>query len=124
MTVLVAGGAGYIGAHVVRLLQQQGRKVVVVDNLTTGAASRIGDAVLVNLDIAADTARAPLAALLREHEVTAVINFAAESHVDRSIADGSTFVRTNCMGTNVLCDVANTVGVDKDAGRGSPGGRS
>ena len=67
---------------------------------------------------------AELARLLAEHGPDAVINFAAESHVDRSIADGSTFVRTNCMGTNVLCDVANTVGVDKDAGRGSPGGRS
>jgi dTDP-glucose 4,6-dehydratase len=43
----------------------------------------------------------------------AVVHFAAESHVDRSIEDGSKFVRTNCMGTNVLCDVANTVGIGK-----------
>ncbi len=43
----------------------------------------------------------------------AVVHFAAESHVDRSIEDGSKFVRTNCIGTNVLCDVANTVGVGK-----------
>jgi dTDP-glucose 4,6-dehydratase len=41
----------------------------------------------------------------------AVVHFAAESHVDRSIDDGSKFVRTNCTGTNVLCDIARTVGV-------------
>jgi dTDP-glucose 4,6-dehydratase len=43
----------------------------------------------------------------------AVVHFAAESHVDRSIVDGSRFVRTNCMGTNVLCDVAVQVGIER-----------
>jgi dTDP-glucose 4,6-dehydratase len=43
----------------------------------------------------------------------AVVHFAAESHVDRSIASGSKFVSTNCLGTNVLCDVANNVGVGR-----------
>ncbi|CAB4678520.1 unannotated protein [freshwater metagenome] len=43
----------------------------------------------------------------------AVVHFAAESHVDRSIVDPDTFVRTNCLGTNVMCDVARNVGVDR-----------
>jgi dTDP-glucose 4,6-dehydratase len=43
----------------------------------------------------------------------AVVHFAAESHVDRSIVDPDTFVRTNCLGTNVLCDVARHVEVDR-----------
>jgi dTDP-glucose 4,6-dehydratase len=43
----------------------------------------------------------------------AVVHFAAETHVDRSIKDGYSFVRTNCFGTNVLCDVARQVGVDR-----------
>ena len=47
MTVLVTGGAGYIGSHVVRLLQNRGEQVVVVDNLSNGIESRIGDAELV-----------------------------------------------------------------------------
>ena len=43
----------------------------------------------------------------------AVVHFAAESHVDRSIVDPDAFVRTNCVGTNVLCDVARQVGVER-----------
>ena len=43
----------------------------------------------------------------------AVVHFAAETHVDRSIKDGYSFVRTNCFGTNVLCDVARQVGVER-----------
>ena len=51
-TVLVAGGAGYIGAHVVRLLLERGDKVVVVDDLSYGTPERIGQAKLVQLDVA------------------------------------------------------------------------
>ena len=43
----------------------------------------------------------------------AVVHFAAESHVDRSIVDPDAFVRTNCDGTNVMCDVARRVGVER-----------
>ena len=51
MTVLLTGGAGYIGSHVARLLQQRGEKVVVVDDMSEGIRSRIGDAVLIQIDL-------------------------------------------------------------------------
>ncbi len=56
MSILVCGGAGYIGAHVVRLLRQRGDHVVVVDDLSSGKASRVGDATLVRLDVTTDEA--------------------------------------------------------------------
>ena len=52
MSILVCGGAGYIGAHVVRLLRQRGDRVVVVDDLSTSNAARVGDTPLVRLDVA------------------------------------------------------------------------
>ena len=54
MSILVCGGAGYIGAHVVRLLRQRGDRVVVVDDLSTSNAARVGDTPLVRLDVATD----------------------------------------------------------------------
>ncbi|WP_111718546.1 UDP-glucose 4-epimerase GalE [Homoserinimonas sp. OAct 916] len=113
MTVLVAGGAGYIGAHVVRLLAQQGRNVVVVDDLTTGDASRIGDAPLVQLDIAADSSRKPLAAVMREHEVTAVINFAAKKQVGESVSKPARYFQQNVGGLANLLEAMEETGVDR-----------
>ena len=55
--------------------------------------------------------REAVAAAMAGHD--AVVHFAAESHVDRSIVDPDTFVRTNCLGTNVMCDVARQVEVDR-----------
>ena len=60
MSILVCGGAGYIGAHVVRLLQQRGERVIVVDDLSYGTADRIGDAKLIKIDCASDEARGVL----------------------------------------------------------------
>jgi UDP-glucose 4-epimerase len=73
MTVLVTGGAGYIGSHVVRLLQNRGEKVVVVDNLSNGVKARIGDAELFQLDLAAASATASLVQAMRSNDVTSVI---------------------------------------------------
>ena len=115
MRLMVTGGAGFIGSAVVRQAIARGDDVLNVDKLTyAGNLESIRDvlddprAEFVHADIcdADDVARS-----MDGHD--AVVHFAAESHVDRSIADGSKFVRTNCMGTNVLCDVANTVGIGR-----------
>ena len=98
MTVLVTGGAGYIGSHVVRLLQQQGRKVVVIDNLSSGVSQRIGEASLVTLDLAAEGAAEQLTALMAEHGVESVIHFAARKQVGESVLKPEWYFEQNIGG--------------------------
>lgn len=113
MSILVTGGAGYIGAHVVRLLQQRGDKVIVADNLSTGRADRIGDAVLVNVDVATDEARTLLANVMVDEDVEAVIHFAARKQVGESVERPAWYYQQNVGGlANVLMAMGET-GVDK-----------
>ena len=116
MKLFVTGAAGFIGSNYVRhVLATTDHSVTIYDSLTyAGNLESIRDVLddprseFVHADICDADA---VARSMDGHD--AVVHFAAESHVDRSIADGSTFVRTNCMGTNVLCDVANTVGIGR-----------
>jgi dTDP-glucose 4,6-dehydratase len=104
MTILVTGGAGFIGSNfVLGWLQSTGEPVVNLDKLTyAGNHDNLhaiaGDArhVFVQGDIGE---RQQVAALLARHRPRAVLNFAAESHVDRSIHGPETFIETNVMGT-------------------------
>ncbi|AOZ72432.1 UDP-glucose 4-epimerase GalE [Boudabousia tangfeifanii] len=98
MSILVAGGAGYIGAHVVRLLQERGEKVVVVDDLSYGSKDRIGDAHLVQLDVASADAVAELTKQMKEHEVTGVIHFAARKQVGESMEKPMWYYQQNVGG--------------------------
>lgn len=103
MTVLVIGGAGYIGAHVVRLLQQRGDGVLVVDDLSTGDATRIDEAEFVQLDISREAAADALEVLMRDHDVDAVIHFAAKKRVGESVERPAWYASQNIGGmVNVL----------------------
>ena len=113
MTTLVTGGAGYIGAHVVRLLQQRGEKVVVVDDLSTGSATRIGDATLVTLDVASPEAVGVLTDTLREHDVDAVIHFAARKQVGESVERPTFYYQQNVGGLTNLLTAMEAAKVDK-----------
>ena len=109
--ILVTGGAGFIGSNfVLEWLQQAGARAVTLDALTyagnpANLAQLKGDDrhALVRGDIAD---RALVGRLLREHKVRAVVNFAAESHVDRSILGPGAFVQTNIVGTFALLEEA------------------
>lgn len=116
-TVLVTGGCGFIGSNFIRYLLETGRDVTVVnyDALTyAGNPANLADLAgspryrFVKGDI---TDRDTVRNALKQHGVESLINFAAESHVDRSIHDSSPFVRTNILGTQVLLDAAREMGL-------------
>ncbi len=110
-TILVTGGAGFIGCNFVRLLlARTEERVVVADALTyAGSLASLEEVAahpryaFVKVDIA-DRDRIRWA--FHEHRPTAVVNFAAESHVDRSIDDPLAFVQTNVLGTFELLEAA------------------
>jgi dTDP-glucose 4,6-dehydratase len=121
MSILVTGGAGFIGSHYVRTVLTdgfpgyEGARVTVYDKLTYAGN-------LANLAPVRDSPRytfvqgdicdpAQLAQVLPGHD--AVINFAAESHVDRSIAGAAEFVNSNVLGVQVLLDACRSAGVPR-----------
>ena len=113
MSIMVVGGAGYIGAHVVRLLRQAGEDVVVVDDLSTSSAERVGGSPLVVMDVAADDAVGRLEDVMREHAVDAVIHFAARKQVGESVARPLWYYRQNVGGMVNVLDAMQEAGVRK-----------
>ena len=90
-TILVTGGAGYIGSHVVRQLVERGERVVVLDNLSTGYRSAVLGAPLV----VGDTGdREAVARVLAEHAITTVMHFAAHTIVPESVSNPSSTTAT------------------------------
>jgi dTDP-glucose 4,6-dehydratase len=109
MRVLVTGGCGFIGSHFVKRLVAAGNEVTVLDKLTY-AGNRANLAGVEHDFVLGDVADS--AAVARAGEgCEAVVNFAAETHVDRSIASAGDFVRTNVLGTQVLLEWARRAGV-------------
>lgn len=118
-TVLVTGGCGFIGSNFIRLLleTEPGVTVVNYDALTyAGNPANLSDLAshpryrFVKGDI---TDRESVRSALQAHGVRSLINFAAESHVDRSIHDSSPFVKTNILGTQILLDAAREFQLDR-----------
>jgi dTDP-glucose 4,6-dehydratase len=118
MNILVTGGAGFIGSNYVRmLLEESGDRVVNLDLLTyagnlANLAGYIDDPRyrFVKGDI---RDRDLVRGILADEKIDSVVHFAAESHVDRSVAGPEIFVLTNVLGTQVLLDESRAAGVER-----------
>lgn len=106
---LVTGGAGYIGAHVVKALRDRNEPVVVLDDLSTGAAHRVGDAPLVRGSVLdTDLVRATL----RDHAVAGIIHIAAKKQVGESVERPLFYYQQNVNGLHSLLEAATDCGID------------
>ena len=109
-TILVTGGAGYIGSHVVRQLREANERVVVLDDLSTGFREAVADTPLV----VGNTGDSELVArTLDEHGVATVMHFAARTIVPESVADPLRYYRNNTCATRNLLESCVAAGIDQ-----------
>jgi len=109
MTVLVTGGAGYIGSHMVHALVDAGERVVVLDNLTTGFDWAVAPGASLVIGETGD--QSCVAALIAEHLIDAVIHFAASTVVPDSLRDPLGYYRNNTVNSRALIETAVKQGV-------------
>jgi UDP-glucose-4-epimerase GalE len=109
-TILVTGGAGYIGSHTVRALREADREVVVIDSLELGDADAVIDAPLVQGDIADGEL---VGSVLRDFGVTDVVHFAAYKSVGESMESPAKYWRNNVAGTVELVEACCEAGVER-----------
>jgi dTDP-glucose 4,6-dehydratase len=115
--LLVTGGSGFIGSHFIALTLREYPEASVTNvDAMTYAAHPDTESYLAGLApsryhfVRADIGSPDIEAILRQRRIDAIVNFAAESHVDRSILDPGAFVRTNVLGTQNLLSLARKVG--------------
>ncbi len=111
MTILVTGGAGYIGSHMVHALVDAGERVVVLDNLSTGFDWAVPPQATL---VVGDTGDQPTVAnLIAQHRVDAIIHFAASIVVPDSVADPLGYYRNNTANSRSLIECAVKGGVER-----------
>lgn len=111
MTVLVTGGAGYIGSHMVHALVEAGESVVVIDNLSTGFSAYLPEGVPLFIGDAADENL--VEGVISAHGVDAIIHFAGSVVVPDSMRDPLSYYRNNTMTTRSLLNAAVKSGVKR-----------
>jgi UDP-glucose 4-epimerase len=110
-TILVTGGAGYIGSHAVFALKQMGYSVVVLDNLVYGHRDLVDRVLKVPLVVGSTLDRALLDSLFDRYDIGAVMHFAAYTYVGESVTDPSKYYESNVVGTLTLLDAMVAAGV-------------
>jgi UDP-glucose 4-epimerase len=108
MNVLVVGGAGYIGSHMVRLLAQQGHDVVILDNLSTGFRPAVTAGELI---VGEMSDRTLVEQVLADHRIDAVMHFAACALVGESMADPAKYYQNNVVATIELLEAMRKTAV-------------
>lgn len=111
--ILVTGGAGYIGSHVVLFLQRQGYEVIILDNLVNGHRDVVDDVLQAELIVGNLGDRALLDRIFKEHEIMAVMHFAAYAYVGESTSDPAKYYRNNVVETLVLLEAMLAAKVNK-----------
>ncbi len=112
-TILVTGGAGYIGSHAVLALQRKGYKVIVLDNLIYGHRDIVTNVLEAELWVGDINDRSLLARLFKTYDIAAVMHFAAYAYVGESVTNPEKYYRNNVVGTINLLDAMLTAGVEK-----------
>ena len=110
MKLLVVGGAGYIGSHTVRRLNQQGHQVVVFDNLSTGHRQAVPPGQLIVGELSQVE---HLSRVMQDHGIEAVLHFAAFALVGESVSDPARYYQNNVAGTLHLLEAMRTSGVSR-----------
>jgi UDP-glucose-4-epimerase GalE len=110
MRVLVTGGAGYVGSHAAKRLAESGHDVLIVDNLAEGHRPAVGNVPFQQADV---MDRPRIAALLKEHNIDAVMHFAAFAYVGVSVREPAVYYQNNIVGSLALLDAMRTAGVDR-----------
>lgn len=112
-TVLVTGGAGYIGSHAVLALQKSGYEVVVLDNLEYGHPEIVKDVLGVELIVGDTNDRQLLDQLFSQKAIAAVMHFAAYIAVGESVQEPGKYYRNNVCGTLTLLEAMTAAGINK-----------
>ena len=112
-TILVTGGAGYIGSHAVLALQREGYPVIVLDNLEYGHREFVEDILKVELVVGDISDRTTLDSLFATYPIAAVIHFAAYIAVGESVTNPAKYYRNNVLGTLTLLEAMVAAGIKK-----------
>jgi UDP-glucose 4-epimerase len=112
-TILVTGGAGYIGSHAVLALKQAGYEVIVLDNLSYGHRELVEQVLEVKLIVGDISDSALLSEIFSTHDINAVMHFAAYIAVGESVTDPAKYYRNNVAGTLALLEAMQEASINK-----------